>query len=451
VLRHPLSPPIRYALTQCIHALAPIWQPALVRGTLDFGARVDALALVLSTAGGPESAALLRRLAVSDRFGTRQRDDALVALAEVGEADDLAFILEQPPSGRVIDALGLAARRRNVRPAGDLNRAMAAWRALPDADVRAAALQLAGDWRLASQLPWARRTALEENAPVAERLAAIGTLGLLGKRGATTDLLTLTAAAKPELRVAALTTLARIDLTLAAGKGVNVIAATPDATAAKAALRPFLGEKDGLAALAKAFKAAPPDAELARRVLQALAEEGKNDPALTDVLNVSAGLATQVLAYSPERIARLVEAAQARGDARRGADIFRRPELACTACHQVNGEGGTLGPDLSAIGRVAPPDFIVESVLWPKRSVKEGYMLTRIVAKDGRQVQGTMLRQSKDINIVRELGTGVIYEFRTNEIATRNMAESLMPDGLTSGLTEQQLSDLLRYLMERGK
>ena len=120
------------------------------------------------------------------------------------------------------------------------------------------------------------------------------------------------------------------------------------------------------------------------------------------------------------------------------------------ACHQVDGEGGTLGPDLSAIGRVAPPDFIVESVLWPKRALKEGYMLTRIVAKDGRQVQGTMIRQSKDINIVRELGTGVIHEFKTSEIAARNMSESLMPDGLTSGLTEQERNDLLLYLMKRG-
>jgi putative heme-binding domain-containing protein len=328
---------------------------------------------------------------------------------------------------------------------------MAAWRSSPDANVRSAALRLARDWRLTSQISWARAVAVADDSNLEERVAAVAALGALGKRGATADLARLTGAAQPEVRLAALAALARNDLALAAEKGVSVIAATTDSAAAKEALRPFLSERGGLAALARALQAAPPTAAIAERMLQALAEEGKSDPALTDVLNARAGRTTQVIAYSPERVAALVEAAQTRGDAGRGREIYHRPELACVACHQMNGAGGTLGPDLSAIGRVAPADFIVESVLWPKRVVKEGYMLTRIVAKDGRQVQGTMIRQSKDINIVRELGTGAIHEFRTSEIATRNMAESLMPDGLTSGLNEQELSDLLRYLIERGR
>ena len=73
--------------------------------------------------------------------------------------------------------------------------------------------------------------------------------------------------------------------------------------------------------------------------------------------------------YSADLVKEILADAKARGNARRGAEVFRLPTLACLSCHQVGGQGGTVGPDLSSVGKCLPPHDIVESVLWPKRLV----------------------------------------------------------------------------------
>src|SRR5690606_19695039 len=47
------------------------------------------------------------------------------------------------------------------------------------------------------------------------------------------------------------------------------------------------------------------------------------------------------------------------GDANKGKQIYRRPELTCISCHKLKGVGfSDIGPDLGSIGSSAPPDYI---------------------------------------------------------------------------------------------
>ena len=49
--------------------------------------------------------------------------------------------------------------------------------------------------------------------------------------------------------------------------------------------------------------------------------------------------------------AALVAEALERGDARRGAEVFAEPTVACVSCHRVGTQGGGVGPELTAVGK----------------------------------------------------------------------------------------------------
>ena len=57
----------------------------------------------------------------------------------------------------------------------------------------------------------------------------------------------------------------------------------------------------------------------------------------------------------------------------RGRGLRLGPKFGCLTCHKVAGKGGEVGPDLSAAGLCIKPEEVVESVLWPRLKVKEGY------------------------------------------------------------------------------
>ncbi len=89
--------------------------------------------------------------------------------------------------------------------------------------------------------------------------------------------------------------------------------------------------------------------------------------------------------YDPKLIQPLVDEARAKGNSRRGAMLFAAPHFACISCHRVGQQGGVTGPDLSNIGKMQTPEQIVESLLWPKRTVKPEYSAHLVLTADGKQ------------------------------------------------------------------
>jgi putative heme-binding domain-containing protein len=216
-------------------------------------------------------------------------------------------------------------------------------------------------------------------------------------------------------------------------------------------LAPLLELKTGQATLLTAWRQTPPGAETARLALRWMAEVGADAPTLRQALQATAGMAETVGAYDAGLVARLVASAQATGDARRGEKIASAATRACLSCHRIEAQGGAIGPDLSAVGRAMSPEAIVESVLWPKRQVKEGYLLTQVTTKDGRNLQGYRIAETTEQLTLRNFAAGGLEVIAKANIASRSDVGSIMPDGLTAGLSAQELSDLFRYLFERGK
>ena len=64
-----------------------------------------------------------------------------------------------------------------------------------------------------------------------------------------------------------------------------------------------------------------------------------------------------------------------------GPRSFLDARFACLSCHKVGEQGGAVGPGSPTSAARLEPEEIVESVLWPKRKVKE---VTRRSRGDGR-------------------------------------------------------------------
>ena len=90
--------------------------------------------------------------------------------------------------------------------------------------------------------------------------------------------------------------------------------------------------------------------------------------------------------------------------------------------------------------------MIIESVLWPKRQVKEGYMATTLVSNDGRIVSGYIQSEDNKKVVIRNVADGTLTTYQKNNIKERRDAGSLMPPGITASLDTTELRDLIKYL-----
>jgi len=98
-----------------------------------------------------------------------------------------------------------------------------------------------------------------------------------------------------------------------------------------------------------------------------------------------------------------------------------------------------------------PIDMIIGEIIWPALNVKEGYEAATVTMKDGNVIAGFKHTETTDTIDIRDLATGSVKSLQrtnTNKIQTGG---TLMPDGLTATLSEQQLADLIRYVSELGK
>ena len=61
------------------------------------------------------------------------------------------------------------------------------------------------------------------------------------------------------------------------------------------------------------------------------------------------------------------------GDVKRGDNIFHKHVAACVLCHQLKGEGSTVGPALDGIATRGTPEYIRESLLEPSKVLAKGF------------------------------------------------------------------------------
>ncbi|MCB1062173.1 MAG: c-type cytochrome [Verrucomicrobiae bacterium] len=131
----------------------------------------------------------------------------------------------------------------------------------------------------------------------------------------------------------------------------------------------------------------------------------------------------------------------AAADPRKGRVVF---QTICAACHQLYGEGGVIGPDLTGSNR-ADLNYILLNMIDPSADIPDAYQLVTIKTKSGQILTGT-LAQEDDQRVVLNL-IGQKMTVVKSDIASREVAPvSMMPEGLLPTLQDSQVLDLVNYL-----
>ena len=143
--------------------------------------------------------------------------------------------------------------------------------------------------------------------------------------------------------------------------------------------------------------------------------------------------------------ARVAGYAKAKTDVAKGQVVFKNT---CAACHQINSEGGKVGPQLDGVG-IRGVDRLVEDTLDPSRNVDHAFRQTRLDLVDGSLVLGLLLREDGGNYIMaNDQGKEVpIRKVDVEKHTTNNI--SAMPANIDTTIPEADYYHLLRYLLEQ--
>lgn len=135
----------------------------------------------------------------------------------------------------------------------------------------------------------------------------------------------------------------------------------------------------------------------------------------------------------------------------KGQQLFA--EASCFACHRFSGQGGAIGPDLTALsGRFSPRD-ILESVILPSKQVSDQYQAIKALTDDGKVVVGRIVNLNGDNIAINTnmLDPNAITNVNRNHLEEIVPSEqSMMPEGLLDNFTEEEIKDLMAYMLSRG-
>jgi putative heme-binding domain-containing protein len=456
-LDKPVDRWLDYALWLTARDLEQEWMTPLRDGQVPFGGNVRHLLFALQAVNSRDAVPTLVKLIQGKSLPADQELPVLKLLAGVGGAGEHGLIIDRAlvdassspvQAAELLDALEPAARQRNVRPAGDLQRIRPLLSASSESLAMSAA-RLAGAWK-AESLQRDLMALCRESKSTRLRQSRADALAEIGTPAAREALASFTTDGQPlELQHAAVLAIARIELNQAAAYAKTILPqlAVGDAATLFSA---FLERKGGAALLAKALSGVKLPVDIAKVGMRTLRLSGTNSPELVAVLTQAGALAAPKRSLSADEMKQFIADVQAKGDPARGEAIFRRADMLCFKCHSIGGSGGQVGSDILSLGTSAQLEYIVDSVLLPNKNVKEGYNAVRIDLKDGKQVSGVKLRETPTEITLRDAEDREVVVPK-NKIDDSANVGSLMPEGLIDPLTRDELLDLVRFLSELGK
>jgi cytochrome c oxidase cbb3-type subunit III len=166
----------------------------------------------------------------------------------------------------------------------------------------------------------------------------------------------------------------------------------------------------------------------------------------------------EIIAYIRSQEAKAPTAAM--GNAEHGKKLFY-DEANCSLCHMVEGKGGRLGPDLTAVGGSRTRAAIIDSVRNPSRRLAWGlaesskefpqeYETVTVVTAEGKEVKGVALNED-NFSVQLMDSSEQIYMLDKDKLRSFGKSrESIMPTYNSSLLSDKDLDDIVAFLTTVG-
>jgi putative heme-binding domain-containing protein/uncharacterized protein (TIGR03067 family) len=155
--------------------------------------------------------------------------------------------------------------------------------------------------------------------------------------------------------------------------------------------------------------------------------------------------------WTVAELAPVVEKNLTRRDFDRGRKLFG--EAKCFACHRFDNEGGSTGPDLTvASGRFNVRDLL-ESIIEPSKEISDQYAAVILTTTDGKVVTGRIVNYHGDNMVVMTdmLDPNGLVNVNQKKVESVEKSKvSMMPEALLDTFKEDEVFDLVAYLLSRG-
>jgi len=137
--------------------------------------------------------------------------------------------------------------------------------------------------------------------------------------------------------------------------------------------------------------------------------------------------------------------AGAKGNGVAGEQVFAKN---CAVCHQLDGKGALVGPQLDGVGGRGL-ERICEDIIDPNRNVDLAFRTSTVKLKEGKVVTGLFRREEGELVVLAD-NMGKEFELQKKDIAERKESiYSLMPDNFAEVLSPEDFNNLLAYLVSK--
>jgi putative heme-binding domain-containing protein len=155
--------------------------------------------------------------------------------------------------------------------------------------------------------------------------------------------------------------------------------------------------------------------------------------------------------WKPDEVLALAQSGLSGRNFDRGRQMFAAAN--CFACHRYDNAGGAIGPDLSSLAGRFGVREVVESIMEPSKVVSDQYQAVTVVTDDGREITGRIVNLKGNTFMINTnmLDPNALEPIDRTAIESQTPAKlSMMPTGLLNTLKEDEILDLLAYLLSRG-
>lgn len=125
----------------------------------------------------------------------------------------------------------------------------------------------------------------------------------------------------------------------------------------------------------------------------------------------------------------------------------------CVLCHRFAGDGGATGPELTQVAGRFGFKELAEAMIDPNKAVSDQYRASVVATDDGKVYTGRIVSETpKSVTIVvdPEDATKIAEIPRSAIEEIRPATDSLMPAELLNTLNQDEVLDLMAFLLSRG-
>ncbi len=125
----------------------------------------------------------------------------------------------------------------------------------------------------------------------------------------------------------------------------------------------------------------------------------------------------------------------------------------CILCHRFAGDGGATGPDLTQLAGRFNIDALTEAILDPSKVISDQYKASTVVTSAGKSISGRIVSENdQQISVLTdpEDSTKIVDVRKADIDEILASKTSIMPGNLLQPLNQDEVLDLLAYLLSRG-